>query len=182
MKYRTIAVDPPWPYANRYAGTRSPDRLRDTYKPVPMPYPTMSLAEIGALPVTTLAADAAHLYLWTTQRFLRAGFDIIDQWGFTFSTILVWSKKPKGIAGTFVVSTEFVLFARRGVLAGKRRQMGTVFAWPRNGVHSRKPDHFYDLVESVSPGPYVELFSRRHRLGWDVWGDESANTAQLVSA
>jgi hypothetical protein len=78
-----------------------------------------------------------------------------------------------------------VLYARRGS-PPERRTTGTWFQWKRRydergkPIHSAKPDHFYDLVEQVSSPPYVELFARRHRLGWDVWGDESANTAVLA--
>jgi N6-adenosine-specific RNA methylase IME4 len=147
-----------------------------------MPYSTMSVAEIIALPVQNLAMPDAHLYLWTTQRYLRNSFYALDAWGFKLGSVLVWAKPPKGVAGTFVSSTEFCLFGRRGILPHKTRHMGTCFHWPRPGHHhSQKPEAFIDLVEQVSPGPYVELFARRHRLGWDVWGDQSANTAMLQS-
>lgn len=145
---------------------------------VPMPYPTMSIGAIAALPIRDLALPDAHLYLWTTQRFLPDSFDVLSAWGFQLGAVLVWSKKPKGVVGTYVASAEFVLFGRRGTLNHLRRQIGTVFEWPRS-AHSAKPEHFLDMVEQVSPGPYVELFARRHRLGWDVWGNESANTATL---
>jgi len=88
-----------------------------------------------------------------------------------------------GLGGAFGITSEYFLYARRGHPA-ERRVTGTWWQWKRHYEnqkrHSYKPDHFYDLVEQVSPGPYVDLFSRRHRLGWDVWGDESANTAQLT--
>lgn len=143
-----------------------------------MPYPTMPVADIATLPVSDLAESDAHLYLWTTQRFLRDGFDVLAAWGFKSAAVLVWSKPPKGFMGTFVASAEFCLFGRRGTLPAMSRHIGTVFDWPRS-AHSAKPEAFIDMVEQVSPGPYVELFARRHRLGWDVWGNESANTAQL---
>lgn len=177
VKYRTICADPPWPYESRNIGTWPPND-RNPYRSGPMPYPTMTVRAIAEMPVEGLAERDSHLYLWTTQRFLRDGFDVLAAWGFKPSAVLVWSKPPKGFAGTFVVSAEFVLFGRRGTLPALKRHMGTVFTWPRH-AHSQKPEHFYDLVEQVSPGPYVELFSRRHRLGWDVHGFESANTAQL---
>jgi N6-adenosine-specific RNA methylase IME4 len=142
-----------------------------------MPYPTMSLAEIAALPVP--AAPDAHLYLWTTQRFLREAFPILDAWGFRMASVLVWSKPPKGVVGTFVCSTEFCLFARRGTLAHRERHIGTCFQWSR-GTHSAKPEAFLDLVERVSPGPYLEMFARRQRLGWDTWGNEALEHVEIA--
>lgn len=140
-------------------------------------YPTMEVEEIVSLPVGTLAANDAHLYLWTTQRYLRDAFAVADAWGFRYSTTLVWSKPPKGVAGTFVCSAEFILFCRRGTLSALRRHVGSVFQWSRS-EHSQKPEAFLDLVESMSPGPYLELFARRNRFGWDTWGNESL---ELVS-
>ena len=136
-----------------------------------MPYPTMTLAEIESMPVSSVADKDAHLYLWTTQRFLRDAYTVLDAWGFKQGAVLVWSKPPKGVCGTWVCSAEFCIFARRGTLAAKRRHIGTVFNWSR-GRHSAKPEAFQDMVETVSPGPYLELFARRRRLGWTCWGNE----------
>ena len=182
-RYRTIVADPPWPYAGRPG--RYPDpRLKTPGRAgpsLPMPYPTMTLGEIAALPVGDLAEPDSHLYLWTTQRFIYDAFRLVDTWGFRYSTLLVWSKKPKGIAGTFINSAEFVLFARRGTLPSLSKHLGSVFTWPRHekADHSRKPEAFLDLVESVSPGPYLELFARRQRLGWDTWGNEALEHVSL---
>jgi N6-adenosine-specific RNA methylase IME4 len=141
----------------------------------------MSVAEIAALPVESLAADDAHLYLWTTQRYLRDAFDIVDAWGFKYSATLVWAKTPKPtmIGGIFRPSTEFILFARRGHLKPLRREITQWFNWPRQREHSAKPDAMLDMVESVSPGPRIELFARRARFGWEYWGDESLGTAEM---
>jgi len=132
----------------------------------------MTVSEISALPVRDVAADGCHLYLWTTQRFLRDSYSVLDAWGFKQGALLVWSKPPKGVqGGTFVPSAEFCIFARRGTLKYLRRHIGTVFQWSR-GRHSAKPEAFQDMVETVSPGPYLELFARRPRLNWTVWGNE----------
>ena len=165
-RYRTIVADPPWPYESSMAGTIGGAARRSEQRSAPMPYGTMTIAAIADLPVANLAERDAHLYLWTTQRFLRDAFDILDAWGFRSSAVLVWSKPPKGVVGTFVASAEFVLFARRGTCGAKSRHIGTVFNWPRS-QHSAKPEAFLDLVEQISPGPYAELFSRRARFGWD---------------
>jgi N6-adenosine-specific RNA methylase IME4 len=190
-RYRTIVADPPWPHpdsgkrtlstagfwAERHVGTRSV-----------VPYGRMSLEDIAALPVGELAEDDAHLYVWTTNRFLLDAYRIVDSWGFRPSTLLVWCKEPRGLGlgGAFTITTEFVLFARRGSLPPLARSDSTWFRWKRpyvNGVaaHSHKPEGFIDLVEQTSPGPYVELFARRARFGWDYWGDESLGTAELPS-
>ncbi len=134
----------------------------------------MTLDEIAELPVGNFAEDDSHLYLWTTQTFLHDAYRILDSWGFKQGAILVWSKPPKGVCGTYVCSVEFCIFARRGNLEAKRRQIGTCFEWPRS-EHSAKPEAFIDMVESVSPPPYLELFARRNRLGWSTWGNECFN-------
>lgn len=140
----------------------------------------MSVDEIKQLPVADLAENNAHLYLWATNRYLEDAFSIVRAWGFKPSTTLVWAKTPigGGMGGAFGITTEFVIFARRGILAAKSRAVGTWYQWKRpyeNGhlVHSRKPAGMQDLVEQISPGPYLELFARRQRIGWDTWGNEA---------
>jgi N6-adenosine-specific RNA methylase IME4 len=145
----------------------------------------MSVEEIAALPVSEMAEADAHLYLWTTNKYLPAAFSVVTAWGFRYSTPLVWCKRPIGsfLGGAFTPSAEFVLFARRGKLPHLARAAQQWFEWPRQGQgrHSQKPDAFGDLVEQVSPGPYLELFARRQRLGWDTWGNEALNHVEMVS-
>lgn len=170
MSYSTIVADPPWEQPKG-----GPDRRADTHGvPSTLPYPVMPLEEIKALPVESFAAKDAHLYLWTTNFRLEDAYEVARAWGFKPSTLLTWCKVPKGVGlgGTFSLSSEFILFARRGSLPSLRRVERTWFTWPR-GSHSRKPEAFLDLVETVSPGPYLELFARRNRLGWHTWGNES---------
>jgi len=188
LRYATIVADPPWAYKSKMAangfGYRDKDgnRIMGTaMKAAPMPYPTMSVDEIAALPVRELAEDDSHLYLWTTQAFLRDTYRVLDAWGFRQGALLVWSKPPMGVVGTYVCSVEFCIFARRGSLEAKRRQIGTCYQWPRT-KHSAKPEAFQDMVESVSPGPYLELFARRQRLGWHTWGNESLCHVDLHSS
>jgi N6-adenosine-specific RNA methylase IME4 len=188
--YRTIVVDPPWPYES-WPGQMGPNgvyvrtgELDKQYRKS-MPYATMRLGQIMALPIADLAEpDGCHVYLWTTNKWLRRAFDVFDVWGVKYGQTLVWAKTPmgQGPGGTWAQSTEYVLVGRIGSLRSLRRLDTTWFNWPRLGPHhhSQKPEHFLDMVEQVSPPPYVELFARRHRLGWDVWGNESANTAQLA--
>ena len=163
-----IVADPPWP-------VRQPPKVFKTGTVnSPLPYPTMTVDEISALPVASVAAESSHLYLWTVNRFVRAAYDVVEAWGFTPSMLLTWCKKPKGIGPgrQYASTTEFVLFAWRGPQAREPRRIATNWwAWPR-GRHSAKPEAFQDMVETVSPGPYLELFARRRRLNWTVWGNE----------
>lgn len=135
-------------------------------------YPTLPISEIVTLPVNDISDDNAHLYLWTTTRLLRDAYTVAEAWGFRVGTVLVWAKPSRGfgLGDAFQSNVEFVLFGRRGHLRPKRRAESSWFGWNR-GSHSTKPDAFFDLVESVSPGPYLELFARRTRMGWDAYGD-----------
>jgi N6-adenosine-specific RNA methylase IME4 len=194
MKYRTIVADPPWPMPDTGVTTRGEaDTKGGTWwgrhrgGTVTLGYPTMTLDEITTLPVAELAEDDAHLYLWTTNRFLEDAYAVARAWGFRVAQVLTWCKPPMGLGfgGAFTITTEFVLFARRGTLAHRQREDSSWWQWSRvyeNGhiKHSAKPDAFLDMVEQVSPGPYLELFARRNRLGWDTWGNEALEHVALA--
>ena len=175
-KYRTVVADPPWALewnANIGKGRSGREGL---------PYATMTLEQIAALPIGDLADRDAHLWLWTTATFLYDAPRIALSWGFRPTYTLIWAKPGLGVGGRFRHNVEFLLFCERGAqLPVTARNLGTYFIWPR-GAHSAKPDAFYDLVEQVSPGPYVELFARRARFGWDYWGDQSLGTAEMPEA
>lgn len=203
--YRTIVADPPWAMPSTGKTTRGETDTKGVYTAkggrvvdgtwwgrhrggsVELGYETMSLDEIAALPVAEWAEPAAHLYLWTTNRFLEDAYAVVRAWGFKPAQMLVWAKPPMGIGfgGAFTTTTEFVLFARRGTLAHAQRQDSSWWGWSRpyeNGhiAHSAKPDAFLDMVEQVSPGPYLELFARRQRLGWDTWGNEAFEHVEIA--
>lgn len=180
-KYRTIVADPPWEYER--TGVTFHDLSSGSFTGHGLPYVAMTLGQIADLPVRDLAHRDAHLYLWTTQRYLRDAYWITDAWGFAVSSVLVWCKATRGwtVGGTFMSTTEFVLFCRRGSLKAKRRVERQWFEW-RRGSHSAKPEAFLDLVESVSPGPYLEMFARRNRLGWSTWGNECLDHLTSESA
>lgn len=194
-RYRTIVADPPWHYDRTGLSSGAGFNARGRIESVAMPYHTMTVEAIKALSVCDLAEDDAHLYLWTTQRYLRDSFDVAEAWGFQVSTTLVWCKRPFGLklGGTFPASLEFMQFCRRGALPALGRADKQWWDWPRKrdapvakgkrraSLHSAKPEAFLDIVEQVSPGPYVELFARRARFGWDYWGDESLGTAEMAS-
>lgn len=184
MRYRTIVADPPWevkagPGAGEYTVVDGKQVWNQPNGPTRnLAYPTMTLDQIKGLEIP--AEPDAHLYLWTINAYVQQAYDVVRAWGFKPSTLIVWAKTPfgGGLGGAWGISTEYVLFARRGKLASTGRVTGTWFNWKRpyeGGYpkHSAKPDGFYDLVEQVSPGPYLEMFSRRARLGWQTWGNEA---------
>jgi N6-adenosine-specific RNA methylase IME4 len=172
--YSTIVADPPWPYAEGWPGWSMDREARRA-----LPYSPMTLDEIAALPVAELAKPESYLFLWTTSRYLEDAYRLVRGWTFAPRQIVTWCKPPhgQGPGGMFATTTEFVLIAQRigpkSHARGRRtngyRADSSWFAWDR-GVHSAKPPAFLDLVEQVSPGPYVELFARSPRLGWDSWG------------
>jgi N6-adenosine-specific RNA methylase IME4 len=170
-RFRCIVADPPWKM------TTGPDSFNGTVVPGgdALDYDQMTVEAIKALDVEALAADDAHLYLWTTNRYVEAAYDVARAWGFKPSVLLVWAKKPQGVGlgGTYRLTTEFVLFARRGNLEHRQIIERSWFDWPR-GKHSVKPAAFFEMVESVTPGPErLEMFARAKRKGWTVWGAEA---------
>lgn len=191
-EFPTILADPPWRTNSARTGRLTGRRgFTDSYngaKNAKLPYPSMTTAEIAALKIP--AAPNAHLWLWTINGFLEAALQVTRAWGFKYSTTLVWAKNAMGggLGESFGITTEFLIFARRGRLQPRNRVTGTWFNWKRpyendHPKHSGKPEASYALVEHVSPGPYVELFSRatQPRLGWSYWGHESLNTAEVAS-
>lgn len=176
MKFRTLVIDPPWPLD--VMGKRTTTNIKSNawqgYDTIALPYATLKLDEIKALPIKSLTEKDAHLYLWVLNKFLPESYEIVRAWGFTPSQILTWCKRPMGLGlgGTFVNTTEHILFCRRGTLRAKRRVDTTWWIWKRQKKHSQKPDDFQELIESISPDPYLELFARRIRPGWAAVGNE----------
>lgn len=172
--FRTVLADPPWRFQNR-TGKMAPEHARLSR------YGTLSLPEIEALPVGEICDERSHLYLWVPNALLAEGMAVMAAWGFTYKTNLVWFKHRKdggpdgrGVGFYFRNVTELVLFGIRGkdnrTLAPGRRQVN--FVAERKREHSRKPERLYDVVESCSPGPFLELFARTARVGWTQWGNE----------
>lgn len=182
VKYRTILVDPPWQYGKWGKASVAP--RGSSYKPndSQMPYSTMTVLEISALPVRGVAADNCDLYLWTTQRYLPSAFSVLEAWGFKYCQTLTWCKTPKGTGqgGLYCPTTEFLLLARLGRMpTGKTRCDTTWWHIKRPMKHSQKPECFQDVIENQSDGPRLELFARRQRPGWDVWGDQVESTVNF---
>ena len=163
--FQTIVIDPAWDYAE--------EGDNDAFgrgKPV---YCSMSIEDIAALPVDKIADKNCHLYIWVTNRSLPKSFQLMDKWGFRYVTCLTWIKPHYGVGNYFRGQTEHVLFGVKGQQPLKRHDVGTWFEAPRGERHSAKPDEFYSLVESCSYAPYIDIFGRRDRDGWSVWGENS---------
>ena len=169
--YACIVADPPWPQ-RLTGGWRARHRRARA-----LPYEAMTVAEIAALPVEPLAQEGTHLWLWTTNSHLRDAFTVMEVWGFTYLTTVTWTK-PNGLGAYFIHTTQHVLFGYyRTCRFPLGRYKPTHFTAPARR-HSEKPDVFYDLVRSISPGPRIDLFNRRVLTGFDGWGDESPMAQQ----
>jgi N6-adenosine-specific RNA methylase IME4 len=174
-KFATILADPPWQFTNK-TGKVAPEHRRLSR------YGTLSLGEIASLPVAQTSAATAHLYLWCPNALLPEGLAVMKEWGFTYKTNVIWHKVRKdggsdgrGVGFYFRNVTEVILFGVRGknarTLAPGRRQVNLIAT--RKREHSRKPDEQYDVIESCSPGPYLELFARGTRKNWASWGNQA---------
>jgi N6-adenosine-specific RNA methylase IME4 len=170
--YKTIVADPPWDYGKDAARWLPFGERGQTLHRPAFDYSALSLDEIAALPVRELADDDARLFLWTTNKYLPDAFDIVAAWGFTYRQTLVWYKTGAPPFGGSVApnAAEFLLVGTCGQPRVITRAPASVVVAPKARAHSAKPPVFLDLVEQVSPGPFVELFARRQRLGWDSWG------------
>lgn len=175
QKFRTILADPPWQFQNR-TGKMAPEHRRLNR------YGTMTLDEILVLPVASVTEETAHLYLWVPNALLPEGLRVLASWGFEYKSNIVWHKVRKdggpdgrGVGFYFRNTTELILFGIKGknarTLAPGRRQVNIIKTMKRE--HSRKPDEQYPLIESCSPGPYLEMFARGSRPGWTTWGNQA---------
>jgi N6-adenosine-specific RNA methylase IME4 len=172
--FSTVLADPPWRFQNR-TGKVAPEHRRLSR------YDTMSLAEVCALPVSEIVAENAHLYLWVPNALIADGLRVMEAWGFTYKSNIVWAKRRKdggpdgrGVGFYFRNTTELILFGVKGrmrTLQPGRRQVNIIET--RKREHSRKPDELYPIIEDCSPGPYLEMFARYSRPCWTSWGIEA---------
>ncbi len=165
-RYDVLILDPPWPM----------EKIERDVRPnqVAFEYPTMTEEELADFPVPAIAADSAHLFCWTTHKFLPMALRLIERWGFRYCLTMVWHK-PGGFQpiGLPQYNCEFAVYARRGSPQFvETKAFPTCFQAPRR-EHSRKPDEFYDLIRRVTDGARIEVFSREPRPGYDQYGDEA---------
>lgn len=180
--YRTIVVDPPWAYSQKWSGGKELSSRffkGGTDRGAACKYDVMDQVAMLALPVGEWAAVDAHMYLWTTNAFMLDAYELMAAWGFAYKTTITWVKNQIGMGMYFRNTTEHVLFGVKGSLKCLRRDVPTHLNAPR-GRHSEKPAAFYDMVETMSPGPYLDVFARRHRFNWDVYGNEVYSDIPLV--
>jgi N6-adenosine-specific RNA methylase IME4 len=173
-EYGTILADPPWQFHNR-TGKVAPEHKRLNR------YETLTLKEIKEIPVHIVASEKSHLYLWVPNALLSEGLQVMKAWGFQYKTNIIWHKIRKdggpdgrGVGFYFRNTTEIILFGIRGklrTLKPGRTQVNIIKS--RKQEHSRKPDDLYSIIEACSPSPYLELFARGSREGWDTWGTQA---------
>lgn len=169
-KFGLIYADPPWKYGNQ--GTRA---STDNH------YETMTVEQLAAMPVEKLAADEAHLHLWVTAGFLPAAFDLMKAWGFEYKSYFCWCKPQLGLGNYYRVSSEILLLGiRGGLVVPVSNRVKNWVELPR-GKHSAKPHQLRMMVESMSPGPRLELFGRRVVPGWTIFGNQVQDEEPLLN-
>lgn len=163
-RYKTILIDPPWDAREIY---RSECAVKIS---LGESYPVMKLDEIAALPVRNLADEGCHLWEWTTNSTLPHAIWLMQHWGFQYMNIVTWLK-PSASGLRWLNVTQHLLMGYLGICEMNEKQFSTVImAKPLR--HSEKPAQAYELIERVSFAPSLEIFARKTRPGWDVWGNE----------
>lgn len=169
--YRVVLADPPWSF--RTFGEHDHLKSADRY------YATMTIEEIKRVPVQPVVAKDAWLLMWTTWPFLPQALEVIEAWGFGYKSGGAWAKQTRtgqawqfGTGYLFRSASEPLLLAARGKPKWHSKSERNLWVAPIR-EHSRKPDAVYEMIERASPGPYLEIFARQHRNGWDAWGDET---------
>jgi len=163
-KFACIYADPPWIYGNQKTRGATGNH-----------YEGLTVDELKALPVNKLTTENAHLHLWTTNAFLPDSFSIMESWGFTYKSVFVWVKPQMGMGNYWRVSHEFLLL---GIKGKPPFNSHSIKSWGeyRRGKHSEKPEEIRHKIESVSAGPYLELFGRRLVDNWTVLGNQIEET------
>ena len=160
-EYDVIVIDPPWPYGTEY---------NEETRRVASPYPEMSLEQIKGIRLPTF--DNCVLWLWTTHRFIKDAFDILEGWGFEYKLTLVWDKQKLGMGDWLRCQSEFCLLGIKGKPAWNLTNERDLISEARR-EHSRKPDGFYNIVKSLTKGRRLDYFSREERGGFVSYGDET---------
>lgn len=188
MKYKTILADPPWEMGTMGVGADTrPNRGYKVGGTICVKYPTLTVREICTMPIREFAEMDCHLWLWTTNKYLESGFKVMRAWGFKYLAPITFVK-PSGMGAWFIHRTQTLLFGYKDrCVFNKERYKPTVYFF-NSTEHSRKPIESYELIESVSDEPRLELFARPHsplfpkRNDWHVWGDEIKSDIELSVA
>ena len=178
--FRCIVADPPWDYKPKRGGNSYAKRKGWYYaggvKESPLPYQCMSTEDICRLPIADCAdRDGCRLFCWATNAHLHDALHVVEAWGFRYAQTLVWHKtNASPFSGSVAFgSAEFLLVAVRGKVPILSKARSSVVSLGHHHNHSQKPEAFQDLVMATTPGPYLELFARRPRLGWVTIGNEA---------
>lgn len=174
--YRVVYADPPWSYGN--SGVLNDEA--DNYGRAARHYPTMTIAELIALPIKGLLDADAVLFLWVTSPLLAECFDVIVAWGFTYKTSFVWDKVKHNFGHYNSVRHELLLVCTRGACTPDVRTLhDSVQTIERSTVHSEKPEEFRAIIDELYPrGTRIELFARRPAPApWETWSNEGGATA-----
>lgn len=163
-KYKTILIDPPWDWGDE-GDFNQFGRARPTFGTIPF-------NELIDLPMSELSEPNSHIYVWITNRSLPKGFKLLECWGFRYITLLTWCKPSFGLGNYFRGQTEHVMFGVKGSCPLLRHDVGTWFTANRENGHSSKPTKMFEIIETCSPGPYLQMFGRKNRDGWTSWGAE----------
>ena len=185
-RWRTIVVDPPWQFDQAWATNGNPFLFYGTRgrkaRGAIANYADATIDEIAAMPIGEYAEpENAHMYIWTTNSFVLEAHQLMKAWGFTYKTMLTWIKPRLGMGTYYRNCSEHVLFGVRPRSPILRRDLRTTFHGEQ-GRHSEKPQAFYDMVETASPGPYLDVFARKQRMGWDVAGNEVYSSIPELAA
>jgi len=165
-RYPVIYADPPWRYEHAESESRAIENQ----------YPTMELDAICDLPLSTITTDDAILFMWATSPKLAEAMRVVESWGFTYRTCMVWDKEKIGMGYYARQQHELLLIATKGAppTPPPSARPSSVVREARN-EHSAKPKIFYDLIERMYPElPKLEMFCRSPRAGWGVWGNQSS--------
>ena len=172
-KYHTIVIDPPWPVQpHRFTGKAARRGL---------PYDTMKLDAIRAIPIDKWADDDCVMFLWSTQSTVPHTFDLLDDWGFRYVFMITWHKNTGTSFHGVYRDSEFACCGVRGKYPFKPRgrNIRTVITAPAL-AHSEKPAKFYRMLAATCPAPRVDLYARRRHAGFDAWGDQVELVMQEV--
>lgn len=176
-RYRVLVIDPPWNQGKTGKRKARPNQTTT------LDYPTMGKKELLALPVNQWAEDQSFLWLWATnskdrktgEPILKTAFDLMEEWGFTFYTMVTWNKRTGPCPfGPYQIITEHLLFGYKGKAVFDRDHLGkmqTCFTETPT-IHSAKPDSFYQQVAEHFEGPRLDVFARQIREGYDGWGNQ----------